>query len=105
MPVEFQVISILAVNLGFTDKLPVNQLRSFESALHAHLKSKHADFLDALRSKYELSKDIEESFKKIVSKFAEDFAAGKAADLKVAANNSNKQNTSGTTNTTTSAAA
>jgi len=78
MPVEFQVISILAVNLGFTDKLPVSQVRDFEKGLHAHLRTHHAAFVEALQSKKELTKDIEEEFKKIVGKFVVDFSAGKA---------------------------
>ena len=84
MPVEFQVLSILAVNLGFTDKLAVNQIKSFESAFHAHVKTRHAEFLETLQSKKELTKELEENFKKIAAKFVEDFSVGKAADLKAA---------------------
>ena len=77
MPVEFQVISILAVNLGFTDKLALNQVRDFEKGLHAYLKTHHASFVENLRTKKELTKDVEEEFKKAVGKFVEDFSAGK----------------------------
>ena len=76
MPVEFQVISILAVNLGYTDKLPVNQVMDFEAGLHAHLKTHHASFVESLRTKKEITKELEEEFKKITSKFVADFSAG-----------------------------
>lgn len=77
MPVEFQVISILAVNLGLCDKLQVSQIRPFEAALHAHIKASHGQFLETLRTKKELTKELEEEFKKIGGKFLDDFLAGR----------------------------
>lgn len=79
MPVEFQVLSILAVNLGLCDKLPVNQVRAFEASLHSHISASHKEFLDELRSKKELTKELEEKFKTIGQKFVEEFIAGRAA--------------------------
>lgn len=78
MPVELQVVSIYAVSSGLCDKLQVSQVRPFETALHQHLKANHPQFLENLRTKKELSKDLEEEFQKIGKKFVEDFLAGRA---------------------------
>lgn len=78
MPVEFQVMSILAVNLGLCDKLTMAQVRPFEAALHAHVKANHVQFLDTLRTKKELTKELEAEFSQIGKKFVEDFLAGRA---------------------------
>lgn len=78
MPVEFQVISILAVNSGLCDKLQVSQVRPFEAGLHAYIKASHPQFLETLRTKKELTKELDEEFKKIGAKFMEDFLAGRS---------------------------
>lgn len=91
MPVEFQVISILAVNSGLVDKLPVNQIRAFETSLHAHIRASHAQFLEALRTKKELTKELDEEFRKIGAKFVEDFLAGKTAVSGASANGARSQ--------------
>lgn len=84
MSVEFQVLSILAVNLGFTDKLPLNKIKSFEAGLHAHIKTHYKEFLESLVAKKEITKDLEEEFKKLAGKFIADFTASSDASLKAA---------------------
>ena len=76
MPVELQVISILAVNLGATDKLQITQVLPFEAALHAHLQSSHRDILETIRTKREIDKELEKKLAQIFTTFAEEFAAG-----------------------------
>lgn len=76
MPVEFQVISIMTVNLGLVDKLAVSQIRPFEAALHAHLKANHNDLVETLRSKKDLDKDLQEKLSAAISKFVTEFSAG-----------------------------
>ena len=76
MPVEFQVLSLYAVTSGATDSVPANQIRAFESAFHAHMSSTHAKVLEDLRSKKELTKDIEAELKKILANFVQEFSAG-----------------------------
>ena len=75
MPVELQVISIMAVNIGATDKMPVPLLRTFEDALHRHLQTQHKDTLDDLRTKKELTKDLEQKLSSIISSYAAEFLA------------------------------
>lgn len=76
MPVELQVISIWSVNNGYADKLPVNQVRPFERALHAHMQSAHNDILESIRTKKEIAAEVEAKLKELVSAFVEDFIAG-----------------------------
>jgi F-type H+-transporting ATPase subunit alpha len=85
MPVEQQVISILAVNNGYTDKVPVNQVRQFEASLHSHLLANHKDVMDAIRNKREIDKDLEPKVKQILTHFAEEFLAGARAGAAPAA--------------------
>ena len=73
MPVEFQIISIFAVNKGFVDKLDVAQVRPFEAALHAHLKSRHAALLAGLKEKPEIKGEVEEKLGAAIKEFAAEF--------------------------------
>ncbi len=81
MPVEYQILSIFAVNNGFTDPLPVSSILPFETALHAHVESQHKDVLGALREKYELTSQVEDALKKIIAEFANKFAIDHGIDL------------------------
>ncbi len=76
MPVEMQVLSILAVNLGFTDKLQIAQVRPFEAALHEHLLSSHKDIVETIRTKREIDKELEKKISQIMASFLEGFLAG-----------------------------
>jgi F-type H+-transporting ATPase subunit alpha len=79
MPVEMQVLSIYAVNLGATDKLPMNQVRAFEAALHSHMLANHKDIMDSMRQKKEIDKDTQPKLDKAIMAFVDEFIAGAAA--------------------------
>lgn len=80
MPIELQTLSVLAVSSGLCDKLPTNQLLAFETALHQHLASSHAQLMsDFKAAKFDLSKEIEPKFLDVIRKFVEQFSAGIAA--------------------------
>ena len=74
MPVELQVLSIYAISNGYGDKMPADQIRAFEAALHSHLKSKHPEILDTLRTKKEISKELDEQLKSILGTYSDEFA-------------------------------
>ncbi|MCB0328672.1 MAG: hypothetical protein KDD70_03385, partial [Bdellovibrionales bacterium] len=76
MNVFEQVLSILAVNMGHTDDLDVSQIRTFEKALHQHLKANHKDVLDQLREKKALDDEITGKLDVIFGDFAAEFLAG-----------------------------
>ncbi len=84
MPVELQVLSIFAANIGALDQLPVNQVLPFEEALHSHIKANHAVFLDTIREKKSLDADGEQKLKDVVMAFAKEFAAGTSPKQKAA---------------------
>jgi F-type H+-transporting ATPase subunit alpha len=86
MPVELQVISIFSVANGYTDKLPVEQVRPFEEALHRHLIANQPDLVKDLRTKQELDKDITERLKKAIGSFVEQFIAGTSVSLGASSN-------------------
>lgn len=75
MPVEFQVISILLVNLGFTDSLPVSQVRAFEAFIHNLLQASHSDILEAIRTKKEIDSGNDVKLKEIFKNALENFKA------------------------------
>ena len=77
MPVELQVVSILAVSKGYVDALEVSQVRPFEAALHAHLAANHPQILKTIREKGSFE-DVEKDLNAAIAKFAEDFKAGVA---------------------------
>ncbi len=76
MPVEYQVISIWSVTNGYVDKLAVSQIRSFEDSLHKYIQANFNEFLDAFRSKRELTKELEPQLHTILKKFVDEFVAG-----------------------------
>lgn len=82
MPVELQVVSIYAMTNGFGDKLPVNQIRAFEAALHSHLNANHREMLESIRTKKEIDKDNDAKLRKVLAAFVDDFLSGIAADRK-----------------------
>ncbi|RIL10757.1 MAG: F0F1 ATP synthase subunit alpha [Proteobacteria bacterium] len=76
MPVELQVLSIFSVTQGLADKLPVTQIRAFETALHNHMNASHKELMNELREKKDLTKEIDEKLRKAISSFVDEFAAG-----------------------------
>ena len=79
MPVELQVISILAVNLGFTDKLELAQVGPFEIALHQQLASSEAALLDVVKTKKDIDAETEAKLVKVFEKVLANFLAGVTA--------------------------
>jgi F-type H+-transporting ATPase subunit alpha len=75
LPVENQVMIIYALTNGFIDDVPVNQVREWEKGLQEFMKAQFPQVVDGIRSKRELSKDLEadlrrgiEAYKKSTAK-------------------------------------
>jgi len=79
-PVEEQVASIFAVTRGLMDKIPINRVREFESALIAHLKSAHSELLKGIREKKAI--EDERALEKAIHEFADSFITGRAAEIR-----------------------
>ncbi len=74
LKMEEQVVVIYAGVNGYLDPLPVNRIKAFEDSLLAHIRSKHADILDAIRSSSDLSDAVAAKLKLAVESFAKSFA-------------------------------
>ena len=75
MPVELQIVSILAANSGYLDSLEVSEVREYETTLHDTLKAKHADLLASIRDTGGLSDDVTQKLKSLFDSLTTDFIA------------------------------
>jgi F-type H+-transporting ATPase subunit alpha len=74
MPVEEQVVSIFSGVQGFLDRIPVDAVTRFESALLSHMRSDHGDVLAKIRDTGALDDETADRLKAIVGDFAKTFA-------------------------------
>ncbi|MGE0255473.1 MAG: F0F1 ATP synthase subunit alpha [Alphaproteobacteria bacterium] len=74
MPFEDQVVAIFAGVRGFLDQVGVRDITRFEQQLLDHIRSKHADVLETIRTKGEISDDTEKKLREIVEAFVKTFA-------------------------------
>jgi F-type H+-transporting ATPase subunit alpha len=74
LKMEEQVVVIWAGTNGYLDKLPLNRVKAFEDGLLAHIRSKEAGILDAIRTSKDLSDDTAGKLKAAVDAFAKSFA-------------------------------
>jgi len=62
-------VSLFAVTRGFLDELPVEKVLSFESALHDHMKTTQAAWVERIESSKDMSKEDEEALKAVIESF------------------------------------
>jgi F-type H+-transporting ATPase subunit alpha len=73
LPVEKQVVMIFSAVNGFLDDLAVNTLGRYEQELHAYLEERDPKLFEEIRTKKELSKELEVRLKEMIGAFTEDF--------------------------------
>jgi F-type H+-transporting ATPase subunit alpha len=73
-PVEEQVISIWAVSNGLLDDLPVDKVQEFEAGLLEHMRTRHSDIGETIRSSGKLEEDTEAKLRTAVEDFKSSFA-------------------------------
>jgi F-type H+-transporting ATPase subunit alpha len=82
MPVENQVLVIWAATNGFTDDVPVEDIRKFEADLLRFVENSHPAVLQKLREQKaiddEIQKDLEQSLKDFKDRWAEEISAAGA---------------------------
>ena len=78
MHVLDQVIVIYAGANGFIDPVALDKVRDYEARLLTYVQDNHRAFWDKFNEKKELSKEIEEELRRILTQFGEAYAAGKA---------------------------
>ncbi|MGB7206936.1 MAG: F0F1 ATP synthase subunit alpha [Anderseniella sp.] len=72
---EEQVVVIYAGVNGYLDSIPVNKVGDFEAGLLRVVRDQHADLLEALRTKKEVTDEIGTKLKSVVDAYAKSFAA------------------------------
>jgi F-type H+-transporting ATPase subunit alpha len=69
LSVAEMAISLYAVNEGYLDDVPADQVVAFEAAMHAHARGNAADLMDTINTSGELNEEIETGLKKLVEGF------------------------------------
>jgi len=72
--VEEQVVVIFAGVNGFTDKIPVDQITTFEKQYISEVRAKHDDVLTTIRTEQAISDDTDKKLKGILEEFVKTFA-------------------------------
>jgi len=75
MPVEKQIIVVFAGTGGYLDEVPVEYVRRFESEFLEFMDLKHADLLQTIAEKQDLSDDVMQKVKEILREFTDSFKA------------------------------
>ena len=79
MDVEKQVLVIWAANNGFTDDVPVLDVRAFEAGLLRFVENSRPGVLQKLREKKAVDKDIESDLQQSLTDFKETWVEKAAA--------------------------
>ncbi|OAF65839.1 hypothetical protein A3Q56_06419 [Intoshia linei] len=74
MPIEEQVCVLYAGVHGYLDKIPANRIMPFEKEYLINLRQNHAEILNEIKTKGELSKELDGKLKNAVIKFIETFS-------------------------------
>lgn len=69
MPIENQVLAIWAASNGFTDDVPVEDVRSFEGALLKFVENSHPGLLQSIREKKNLTDEIKSDLQQALKDF------------------------------------
>lgn len=75
MPVEEQAVSLYLATHGYLDSIQVGDVVRFEREFLDFVRKQHADLLEALREKKELTAETETQLKKIIVEFKKDFVS------------------------------
>ena len=71
MEVVDQVLEIYAATKGYMDLVPVNKVREVEADLVDHIKSRHSDLYNELKTTNVINDDNEEKLTEILTSFME----------------------------------
>ena len=74
LAMEEQVVSVYAGTRGYIDGIAVGDVGRFEKELLARIHANHASLLDGIRTKKDLTSDLEAELKDILAAFVKTFA-------------------------------
>ncbi len=69
LPVEQQVMSIYSATQGFIDDVPISRVQEFEKSFLQYVDAAHPALRTDLAAKKELSAELEDSLKKVLTEF------------------------------------
>lgn len=76
LPLEREIVTLYAAVNGYTDDVPVERVRSFETQLHAFMEREHPGVVAEIRDTRDISRDAEERLRAALADFRETFAKG-----------------------------
>lgn len=74
MEVEEQVIVLYAGVNGYLNDLPISSVKTFEGGLLKHFKERYPEVLEEIRTKKQISPELEAKLKEYIKAFKEEFA-------------------------------
>jgi len=69
MAAEDQIVSIFTGVRGFLDKMVTSEISKFEKMFLEHMKSKHRNILDSIRTEGQISNKVESELRAIIDEF------------------------------------
>jgi len=75
VPVEKQVVIIFAGINGMLDDIPVEECQRFEKEFLQYIESNHQDILAEIKTKKEISNELDEKLKNIIKEFKQSFTS------------------------------
>ena len=73
LPMSLQVVSLYTVENNYLEDVELSEIKNCEKGLHKYMKAKHADFLEELEDKKELSKEMMETLKSCVEAYMNEY--------------------------------
>ena len=73
LPMSLQVVSLYTVENNYLEDVELSEIKNCEKGLHKYMKTKHADFLEELEDKKELSKEMMETLKSCVEAYMNEY--------------------------------
>ncbi len=75
LPVERQVLIVFAGVNGYTDKLPVESLRDYETELYRFVGDKHPDIFESIKKTRDISDELKKKIEQTLVEFGKHFVA------------------------------
>ena len=72
MPVEYQTLVLFAVTRKYLADVPVEKVKAFEKALIEYMEEKHADIIEEIRTKRDISSELETRIGDAITAFKAD---------------------------------
>ncbi|MDY3091323.1 MAG: F0F1 ATP synthase subunit alpha [Erysipelotrichaceae bacterium] len=73
LPMSLQVVSLYTVENNYLEDVELSEIKNCEKGLHKYMKTKHADFLEELEDKKELSKEMMATLKSCVEAYMDEY--------------------------------